>query len=543
MTQKFDVAIIGAGHNGLTAAAYLAKKGLKVGVFEARDIVGGAAITEEFHPGFRNSVASYLVGMLSPHVVEELGLVEAGLKIVARPANDFMPLPDGRYLLGKTGDDEGYIKQLEMLCPGDGEGYRKMDADLAEVVGAVSELMHRTPPNLGGGTGDIFTAIGAGLKLRHLSAHAQSTLARLMTMSAAEFLNQYFKGDAIRGGYGYLASVGSFQSPYAPGSAYVILHHSFGVTNSEKGLWGHAIGGMGAVSDTIAKVAKGAGVVIEVNAPVAQVKTRNGDACGIVLKDGREIEATRVVANTTAKVLYEKLLAPELLPDEFRNTVSRTRYHSATLRMNVALSELPDFTCLPGKEMGTHHGSSVVISPSLQYLEDAYDDAKKGGWSKNPAIEMWISSTIDPTLAPAGKHVASLFCQHFHKDLSDGRDWNDYREKAADDVVKTMTQYAPNFAKSIIARQVLTPKDLEQKIGLSGGDIFHGLLQTDQIFSMRPVPGYADYRTPVPNLYICGSSAHPGGGVTGIPGRSAAREILKDVRSFKKRKTTSGIYQ
>jgi len=521
MSKKFDIAIIGGGHNGLTAAAYLAKKGLKVGVFEAREIVGGAAITEEFHPGFRNSVASYLVGMLSPYVVKELGLIEAGLKIVARPSNDFMPLPDGRYLLNVTGDDDGYIRQLDKLSPGDGEGFRRMDADLSEVVGEVSELMHRTPPNLGGGMRDLITAISAGLKLRHFSAHAQTTLARLMTMSAAEFLNQYFKGDAIRGGYGYLASVGSFQSPYAPGSAYVILHHSFGVTNSEKGLWGHAIGGMGAVSDAIAKVAKAAGAEIEVNAPVAYVNTRGGVACGLVLKDGREIEATRVVANTTAKVLFEKLVAPELLPDEFRNTVARTRYHSATLRMNVALSELPDFTCLPGKQLGVHHASSVVISPSLQYLEDAYDDAKKGGWSKSPAIEMWISSTVDPTLAPKGMHVASLFCQHFNKDLSDGRNWNDFREKAADDVIKTMTQYAPNFAQSIIARQVLTPKDLEQKIGLSGGDIFHGMLQIDQIFSMRPVPGYADYRTPVPNLYLCGSSAHPGGGEIG---RASCRE-------------------
>lgn len=542
MTKKFDIVIIGAGHNGLTTAAYLAKKGLSVGVFEARGVIGGAAVTEEFHPGFKNSVASYLVGLLSPKVVAELGLVEAGLKIIKRPANDFLPLEDGRYLLNEVDKDDDYCKQLDKFSTGDGAGYMKMDADLKEVVGAVSELMDRTPPNLGGGYSDIFSAIGAGLEMRHFSSRAQATLARLMTMSAADFISQYFKGDAIRGAYAYLASVGNFQSPHAPGSAYVILHHSFGQTNSEKGTWGHAIGGMGAVSDAIAKVAKAHGVVIEVNAPVAAVKTKGGVACGIILKDGREIEATRVIANTTPKVLYEKLVAPELLPDEFRNTVSRYRSHSATLRMNVALSELPDFTCLPGKIQGVHHGSSVVIAPSIQYLEDAYDDAKKGGWSKNPAIEMWISSTIDPTLAPKGQHVASLFCQHFHQTLSDGRDWDAYREQAADAVVKTMTQYAPNFAQSIIARQVLTPKDLEQKFGLTGGDIFHGSLHIDQIFSMRPVPGYADYRTPVPNLYLCGSGTHPGGGVTGIPGRNAAREILKDIRGFKQRKTTSNIY-
>jgi phytoene dehydrogenase-like protein len=542
MAKKFDIVIIGAGHNGLTTAAYLAKKGLSVGVFEARNVIGGAAVTEEFYPGFRNSTASYLVGMLSPKVVSELGLVEAGLKIVSRPAGDFMPLSNDQYLLNETGNDDDFIKQLDKLCLGDGAGYVRMDNDLQEVIGAVSELMHRTPPNLGGGYQDLFTTISAGLQLRRFSARAQSTLARLMTMSASDFLSQYFKGEAIRGGYGYLASVGTFQSPSTPGSAYVILHHSFGQTNSKQGLWGHAIGGMGAISDAIAKVAKTAGAVIEANAPVASVKTKGGVACGIILKDGREIKATRVVANTTPKVLYEKLVSPELLPDEFRNTVSRYRSHSATLRMNVALTELPDFNCLPGKTQGVHHGGSVLISPSLAYLENAYDDAKKGGWAKQPAIEMWVSSTVDPTLAPKGQHVASLFCQHFHQSLSDGRDWDACREEAANVAINTMTQYAPNFASSIIGRQVLTPKDLEQKIGLTGGDIFHGSLTSDQIFAMRPVPGYADYRTPVPMLYLCGSGTHPGGGVTGIPGRSAAREILKDLRS-KPHKKISKIYQ
>jgi phytoene dehydrogenase-like protein len=542
MSKKFDVVIIGAGHNGLTTAAYLAKKGLTVGVYEARNVIGGAAVTEEFHPGFRNSTASYLVGMLSPKVVDELGLLEAGLKIVKRPANDFLPLADGRYLLNETDKDDEFLVQLDALCPGDAAGYTRMDEDLKEVVGTVADLMDRTPPNLGGGFSDIMSAIGAGLKMRHFSPRAQATLARLMTMSAAEFMKQYCKGDAILGAYAYLASVGSFQSVSAPGSAYVILHHSFGQTNSEKNMWGHAIGGMGAVSDAIAKVAKAAGVIIEVNAPVAQIMTRNGEACGIILKDGHEIEATRVIANTTPKVLYEKLVPQELLPEEFKHTVARHRSHSATLRMNVALSELPDFTCIPGKVQAAHHGSSILIAPSIEYLEDAYDDAKKGGWSKNPAIEMWISSTVDPTLAPAGKHVASLFCQHFHQTLSDGRDWDAHKEAAADAVVATMTKYAPNFASSIIARQVLSPKDLEQKFGLTGGDIFHGSLQLDQIFAMRPVPGYADYRTPVPKLYLCGSGAHPGGGVTGIPGRNAAREVLKDINSFKQRKTSSKIY-
>jgi len=535
MSTTYDIAIIGAGHNGLTTAAYLARQGLKVGLFESRHVIGGAAVTEEFHPGFRNSVCSYLSGLLSPLVMAELGLEAAGLKIVQRPGNDFSPLPDGRYL-GYMGDAKDYMRQLDALHPGDSKGWLAFSEDLSEVVKSVRGLMDRTPPNLGGGMHSLMSAAAAALEARHLSTHAKTVLARLMTMSAADFLSHYLEGEAVKGSYGWLAAVGNFQSVYAPGTAYVLLHHSFGESNSEQGTWGHAIGGMGAISDAMAKVAKQAGATIEVNAPVAQVKTRGGVACGLVLRDGREIEATRVVANCNPSVLYNRLIDPALLPDEVRSMAAGYRNHSATLRMNVALSELPDFTCIPGKQQGKHHGSSVLISPSLAYLDRAYDDAKGGSWAREPAMEMWISSTVDPTLAPPGMHVASLFCQHFHKTLSEGRDWADHKEAAADAAIDAMTKVAPNFRSAIIARQVLSPTDLEREFGLTGGDIFHGALHLDQIFSMRPIPQYADYRTPVPGLYICGSGTHPGGGVTGIPGRNAAREILKDVKSWRKQK-------
>lgn len=534
IADRLDVAVIGAGHNGLTTAAYLARKGLSVALFEAKPVWGGAAITQEFHPGFRNSVCSYLSGLLSPQVVNELGLAAAGLRIVQRPANDFLPLPDGRHLLN-TGDTSAYLRQLESLHAGDAEGWLAFEHDLAEVVGAVRTLMNRAPPNLGGGMHSIVAAAGAALQAHRLSTHGKTVLARLMTMSAADFLNHYFQGDAVKGSYGWLAAVGNFQSVYAPGSAYVLLHHSFGESNSRQGTWGHAIGGMGAISDALAKVAQQAGARIELNAPVASVKTRGGAACGLVLRDGREIEAARVVANVNPKLLYERLIDPALLPDEVRRSIAGYRNHSGSLRINVALSELPDFVCMPGKDQAVHHGSSVLVSPSLAYLERAFDDAKGGHWSSQPAIEMWISSTVDPTLAPPGKQVASLFCQHFHKALSGGRSWDSHREEAADAAIATMNAYAPNFASSIIARQVLTPLDLERDFGLVGGDIFHGALHLDQIFAMRPIPQYADYRTPVPGLYLCGSGAHPGGGVTGMPGRNAAREILKDIRGWRKR--------
>jgi phytoene dehydrogenase-like protein len=538
MANSLDVAMVGGGHNSLVTAAYLARKGLSVGVFEARSVIGGAAVTEEFYPGYRNSTCSYLVGLLSPDVVRELGLKDAGLRIVQRPAHEFVPLPCGRFILN-TGDSVENKRQLDALCPGDSKGYEAFDNDLSEVVGAVRGLMNRTPPNIGGKLPSLRSALGAAWGMKGLSPHAQIILGRLMTQSAAEFLDYYFKGEAIKGEYGWLSAVGNFQPPTMPGTAYVLLHHSFGESNEQAGTWGHAIGGMGAVSDAIAKVARAAGVKIEVNAPVERVLTKNGTASGILLKDGRAISATRVVAGCNPHILYRKLIDQNLLPDDTRTGMEHYKNHSATLRMNVALSELPDFTCRPGKNQQVHHSGSVLISPSLEYLETAYDDAKRGGWSKKPAVEMWISSTVDDTLAPKGHHVASLFCQHFNKTLSHDRNWDQHKDEAADAAIAAVTEVAPNFKSAIIGRKVLSPMDLECEYHLTGGDIFHGALHLDQIFSMRPTPRYADYRTPVPNLYICGSGAHPGGGVTGIPGRNAAMEILKDVASWRPRAAAS----
>ncbi|MCE9649868.1 MAG: NAD(P)/FAD-dependent oxidoreductase [Parvibaculum sp.] len=535
----WDVIVVGGGHNGLAAAAYLARQGLSVKVCEARHVIGGAAVTEEFHPGFRNSVCSYLVGMLSPRVVAELELVKFGLQVVPRPAEGFYPQPDGRHLLYTT-DHADFARQLEAFHKGDGAGFERYDREVNEVAAIVQLLMERTPPNLDARIGDLVSAAGLAMKARKLSGRARAILARMMTSSVADFLDGYFAGDAVKGAFGYLAAVGNLQSPRAGGSAYVLLHHSFGELNGNQGAWGHAIGGMGAVSGAIAKSAMASDAEIEVSAPVAKIKTRDGRAAGVVLADGREFDAKTVVANLNPKLLYGNLVDPGLLPDDLKTDIGNYRCKSGTFRMNVALAELPDFTALPGKAQARHHGSSIIISPSIDYLERAYLDAKDGAWAKKPMIEMWISSTVDKTLAPEGKHVASLFAQHFHPNLSGKRSWDRHREKVADLIIRTMGEYAPNFPGSIIARQILSPLDLERQFHLVGGDIFHGAMHLDQIFSMRPVPGFADYRTPVPGLYLCGAGAHPGGGVTGLPGRGAARELLRDLSSIWPRKQQRG---
>ncbi|HEY4345656.1 MAG TPA: NAD(P)/FAD-dependent oxidoreductase [Parvibaculum sp.] len=532
MSKLWDVVVIGAGHNGLAAAAYLARQGLTVKVVEARHVIGGAAVTEEFHPGFRNSVCSYLVGMLSPRVIAELDLVRHGLEIVPRPAEGFYPQEDGRHLLYTT-DHADFSRQLDKFHMGDGAAFAKYDREVNEVAAVVQLLMERTPPNLDAKIGDLMAAAGLAMQARRLSSRARTILARLMTASVADFLDGYFTHDAVKGAFGYLAAVGSLQSPHAGGSAYVLLHHSFGEANGNKGAWGHAIGGMGAVSGAIAKSALASEAKIEVNAPVAKIKTRDGKASGVVLADGREIDAKVVVANVNPKLLYGKLVDRGLLPDDVATDMENYRCKSGTFRMNVALDELPDFVAVPGKQQARHHGSSIIISPSIDYLERAYLDAKTGSWAKKPVIEMWISSTVDKTLAPEGKHVASIFAQHFHPHLSGGRSWDRHRDKVADLIIRTIGDYAPNFPGSIIAHQILTPLDLERQFHLVGGDIFHGSMQLDQLFSMRPVSGFADYRTPVPGLYLCGAGAHPGGGVTGLPGRGAAREVIRDFHAFR----------
>jgi phytoene dehydrogenase-like protein len=531
MTET-DVIIIGAGHNGLTCAAYLAMAGLRVKVVDRRDVVGGAAVTEEFHPGFRNSVAAYTVSLLNPQIITDLKLHDHGLRIVERRAQNFLPSPDGGYLL--TG--EGRTRQsLAKLSPRDADRLDAFSRELEEIADVLRQFVLRAPPNVVEGFGpgairEAFNALGAASILRRLKLEQQRSLLDLFTRSAGEMLDEVFESDLLKALFGFDAIVGNYASPYAAGSAYVMLHHAFGEVNGKKGVWGHAIGGMGAITQAMARAAGGHGVEIALDAGVREVIVERDRAVGVVLDNGETIRAKYVVSSVNPKLLYTRLVPADALPPAFLDRIGHWRNGSGTFRMNVALSTLPSFTALPGP--GDHLTAGIIIGPSLGYMDRAWQDARTHGWSREPVVEVLIPSTLDDTLSPPGQHVASLFCQHVAPQLPDGRSWDDHREEVADLMIATVDNYAPGFAASVIGRQMLSPLDLERQFGLLGGDIFHGALTLNQLFSARPMLGHADYRGPLNGLYHCGSGAHPGGGVTGAPGHNAARVILGDHRSL-----------
>lgn len=521
-----DAIIIGGGHNGLVCACYLAAKGLRVRVLESRHIVGGAAVTEEFHPGFRNSTASYTVSLLNPKIIRDLKLADHGLRIVERPMANFLPLDDLRFL--KLGGGLAATQaEVAKFSKRDAEKLPAYYAMLDRVAAVLRGLLLETPPNVGGGITDMLQAWKVGKRFKALDMSVRRDVLDLFAKSAGDVLDSYFESDPIKACFGFDSVVGNFASPYTPGSAYVLLHHVFGEVNGKPGIWGHAIGGMGAITQAMAKEATARGVEISLNAPVAQVLVRNGRAMGVVMEDGTEIFSKFVVSNLNPKLLFQRLVATGDVDVEFSQRIAAYKCASGTFRMNVALSELPRFSCHP--EPGPHHASGIIMAPTLAYMEQAYFDARTFGWSRNPIVEILIPSVVDDSLAPPGQHVASLFCQHVSPVLPDGRCWDDCREEVADLMIHTVTKFAPNFQSSVIARQIHSPLDLERKFGLIGGDIFHGALSLDQLFSARPVMGYGDYRTPIKGLYQCGAGTHPGGGVTGIPGHNAAREILRDV--------------
>ena len=524
-SNPYDAIIIGGGHNGLVCACYLAQQGLKVRVLERRSLVGGAAVTEEFHPGFRNSSASYTVSLLDPGIIRDLKLAQHGLKIVERPFGNFLPLSDRDYI--KVGGGLAATQaEVARFSRRDADNLPAYYAMLDRVASVLKALLLETPPNVGGGIADILRAWKTGLRFKALDMVARRDVLDLFTKSAGDVLDQYFESAPIKACFGFDSVVGNFASPYTPGSAYVLLHHVFGEVNGKPGIWGHAIGGMGAITQAMAREAVARGVEISLDAPVARVEVVGGMAQGVVLADGTHIAARRIVSNLHPKLLFQTLLAPDDVPAEFGQRIAAYKSGSGTFRMNVALSELPRFSCLP--DPGPHLSSGIIMAPSLSYMERAFFDAKTFGWSKNPIVEILIPSTVDDSLAPAGRHVASLFCQHVSPALPDGRSWDECRDEVADVMIDTVSRYAPNFKGSVIARQAYSPLDLERTFGLIAGDIFHGTLSLDQLFSARPILGYGDYRTPVKGLYQCGAGTHPGGGITGIPGHNAAREILKD---------------
>ncbi|MCC6595765.1 MAG: NAD(P)/FAD-dependent oxidoreductase [Rhodanobacteraceae bacterium] len=526
----YDAILVGGGHNGLVCAAYLAKAGKRVLVLERRGVVGGAAVTEEFHPGFRNSVAAYTVSLLQPKVIEDLKLREHGLQVVLRTANNFLPRPDGSYLLTGAGRTQAEVakfshKDAEALA-----GYeRRLDA-IADVLRA---LALQPPPNVTEGgwlkaLPELLRAGRLGRRLGALDATLRTDLLDLFTISAAEYLDRWFESEPIKAVLGFDGVVGNYASPYTPGSAYVLLHHVFGEVNGVKGAWGHAIGGMGAISQAMARAAQAAGVEIRTGCGVREVVVENGRAVGVVSDDSDLLHARAIVANVNPKLLYERLIAPDRVPAPTRERMAHWRCGSGTFRMNVALERLPSFSVLPGD--GDHLTAGIILAPSLAYMDRAYLDARAYGWSREPIVEMLIPSTLDDSLAPKGRHVASLFCQHVAPVLPNGASWDAHREEVADLMLDTVERHAPGFKASVLGRQIKSPLDLERDFGLIGGDIFHGALSLNQLFSARPMLGQANYRGALPGLYLCGAGTHPGGGVTGAPGHNAARAVLADLR-------------
>jgi len=527
-----DALIIGGGHNGLVCAAYLAAGGLKVIVLERRPVVGGAAVTEEFHPGFRNSVAAYTVSLLNPKIIRDLDLATYGLRVVERRCANFLPTADGRYLLTGEGRTAAEVARFSARDAARLAAYGERLEAAADVL---RDLVLTTPPNAVAGSWraalpELLRAARVGGRLRRLDMRLRRELLALFAMSAGDYLDNWFESDPIKAVYGFDGIVGNYASPYSPGSAYVLLHHVFGEVNGKRGAWGHAIGGMGAITQAMARAAAARGVVIRVDTAVREVLVEGDRAVGVVTESGETLPAAAVISNLNPRLLYLNLIAPGALPPEVREHMSHWRCGSGTFRMNVALAELPDFTCLPGKALADHHTAGIIIAPTLGYMERAYFDARAGGWSRQPIVELVISSTLDDTLAPPGQHVASLFCQHVAPVLPNGASWDAHREQVADLMIDTVNARAPNFKAAVLGRQIMSPLDLERTFGLIGGDISHGTLSLDQLFSARPMLGYGNYRGPLRGLYMCGAGTHPGGGVSGAPGHNAAREVLSDFR-------------
>src|SRR5580692_10222659 len=524
MPQFYDAVVIGGGHNGLVNAAYLAKAGKKVLVLERRGVLGGAAVTEEIVPGFLFSECSYVVSLLRPEIIRELDLPRFGLEILPLDGT-FTPMPSGDYLW-RVNDHAKTQREIRRHSRLDAEAYDEFSKMMTPMCRFVKPLLSMIPP-------DPTTLNPKDLKqlnfllqrFRGLSSEERYTLVQLMTMSAADFLDQWFETDVLKATMSASGIIGTFLGIRSPGTAYVLLHHYMGEIDGAFRSWGFSRGGTGAISNAIGAAAREAGVEIRTQAAVDRILVKNGRAAGVVLKSGEEISATVVSSSVDPHLTFEKFLQPSDLPSDFLEGVRRYKYRGSSGKVNLALEGLLDFKSMPVP--GAHLRGAMSISPGVEYMERAYDDAKYGHFSRRPYIDMVIPSLTDPSVAPPGKHVLSCFVQYAPYKLAQGT-WDDQREAFGDTVVETIAEHAPNIKKLIVGRQVLTPLDLEREFGLTQGNIFQGELSLEQLFFLRPVPGWAYYRTPVDNLYMCGSATHPGGGIMGAPGRIASQVILKD---------------
>ena len=534
---SYDCIIIGGGHNGLVTAAYLAKAGRKVCVLERRHVLGGCASTEELWPGYKVSTAAYVISLFQTQILRELRLKEYGLNILPRSPSSFTPLPDGRSLL--MGPDAALNqREIGKFSMRDAAAYPRYEALLERVAATLEPVLGEAAPDplplpkswrkigIGKRLRDGKKVLDMHNAIKSLGADLPEAV-ELLTGAARPILERWFESDVLRATLATDAIIGAFTSISSPGSAYVLLHHVMGEAGGARGVWGYVQGGMGALSDAIAAACVDLGAEIRREAPVHAIHTDKHGTCGVGLEDGSQLSARVVASSVDAHLTFEQLLAPDVLPEEFREAVARIDYSSASAKVNLALSEPPRFTCMPGNGVGPHHHGTMHIGPSLDYLERAYDDAKYGRPSENPILECTMATSVDSSIAPPGKHILSMFVQFAPYKLAEGN-WDDIKESFGDRCVETLAQYAPNIPAAIEHRQILTPLDLERTFGITGGNIMQGAMPLHQLYCFRPVAGWADHRTPVPGLYLCGAASHPGGGVMGACGRNAATEILRD---------------
>jgi phytoene dehydrogenase-like protein len=525
---KYDVIVIGGGHNGLTNAAYLARAGKKVLVLERRHVLGGAAVTEEVFPGFKFSVCSYVVSLLRPEIIRDLDLPRHGLEILPLDGT-FTPMPNGDYLW-RVNDHGKTHREIARHSKVDAEAYDEFGKAMQAMCRFVKPILSMVPPDPATlNPRELMKMLFLGRRFQGLTSDDKYNQVQLMTMSAIDFLDQWFETDVLKATMSASGIIGTFLGVRSPGTAYVLLHHYMGEIDGAFRSWGFARGGTGAISNAIADAAREAGVEIRTQAPITKILVKGNRAYGVVLQNGDEVMGDVISSSVDPRLTFIKFLEESQLPGEFLDEVKRYKFRGSSGKVNIALDGLPDFKCLPGP--GAHLRGAISISPSVEYMEKAYDEAKYGHWSTRPYIDMVIPTLTDPSVAPPGKHVLSCFVQYAPYKLAPGLNWDEQREAFGNNVIDTIAEYAPNIKNLIINKQVLTPLDLEREFGLSEGNIFQGELSLEQLFFLRPVPGYAAFRTPIKNLYMCGSATHPGGGIMGAPGRLAALEILKDVKA------------